>query len=237
MQKTLIIIIALIFISCITDNKPKIVHQKEQGEQVLKPIKDSTFIEIADLPIEIDSTDYLIHPVGNFKIEDSRGKVIYKSSNYRSQNFSISSYNGYTLSGNLTNVLFQNKNTHELIPLSKDYIKIVSMTFLRKVSDKIKKQYWVYKVLDNDTNLDGILDYEDVNTFYISKIDGSGFKKISEENRELINWKLIESTNKLYFRTVEDKNRDGDFDNTDTVHYRYIDLSADDLEVMEYNPL
>jgi hypothetical protein len=236
-MKPILILITIIFLSsCRTDNKPRIVHSDNDNQEVLKPTKDSTFIEIADLPIEIDSTDYLIHPVGYFKVEDSRGSSIYKSSGWRNQGFSVSNYNGYKLTGNLTNVLFQHKNSTDIIPLTKYFLKIESMTFLKKVADNIKKQYLVYEIKDKDTNLDGDLDYKDVTSLYVSKIDGSQFVKLSRENNELLNWKVVESNNFLYFRTVEDKNKDGAFDNRDTIHYNFINLNAEDLKVVEYKP-
>ena len=66
---------------------------------------------------------------------------------------------------------------------------------------------------------------------------GAEFKKLSKKDREFIDWKLIESKNRLYFRTVEDNNKDGIFDKSDIVHYKYIDLNNDNLKVVEYKPL
>lgn len=236
MKSILILMIIVFFSSCRNDNKPSVVHSDIGNQENLKPKKDSTYIEITDLPIEIDSTDYLIHPVGYFRTEDTRGKVLYKSSRWSPQGFSISNYAGYTLSGNLTNILFQKKNSKYIAPLTKDFLKIESMTFLKKVSDNIKKQYFVYKIKDKDTNLDGKLDYEDVSSLYISKIDGTQFIKLSEKNNELLNWKVIESNNTLYFRTVEDENKDGEFDNTDLIHYKFVDLNNEELKIIEYKP-
>ena len=68
------------------------------------------------------------------------------------------------------------------------------------------------------TNQDGKLDYNDINTLFISKINGTDFRKLTETNKELIDWKLIESKNRLYFRTIEDTNKDGEFDKKDIAH-------------------
>lgn len=228
----------LLFTSCGRDNKPKIVHTEGFETEVLEPTKDTSFIEIADLPIEIDSTDYLIHPIGDFRIEDKRGKIIYKSSGYGSNSsFSISSYGGYKISGNLSNVKFQHKDSEELSALTEKIIKINSLTFLRQLFDNTKKQVLVYEITDKDTNQDGKIDTNDINALYISKINGGDFKKLTEANRELIDWKFIESKNRLYFRTIEDTNRDGEFDKNDIVHYKYVDLNSENLKPLEYKPI
>ena len=121
--------------------------------------------------------------------------------------------------------------------MTEKIIKINSITFLRKLFDNTKKQVLVYEVIDKDTNQDGKIDFNDINTLYISKINGNDFKKMTDTNRELIDWKFIESKNRLYFRTIEDTNKDGEFDKNDIVHYKYVDLNADNLKVTEYKPI
>lgn len=227
----------LLFASCGTDNKPKIVHAENNENELPELKKDTTFIEISDLPIQIDSTNYLIHPIGNFRIEDKRGKVIYKSSGSGSNNFSVSNYGGYRISGNLSNVKFQHIDSEKLTSLTENVIKIKSLSFLRKVFDNTKKQLLVYEVTDKDTNQDGKLDFNDINTLYISKTNGTDFRKLTDTNKELINWKIIESKNRLYFRTIEDTNKDGEFDKKDIVHYKYVDLNSDNMKITEYKPI
>lgn len=227
----------LLFTSCGRDNKPKIVHAENNGTEIPELKKDTTFIEISDLPIQIDSTNYLIHPIGNFRIEDNRGKVIYKSSGYSYKNFSVSNYGGYRISGNLSNVKFQHIDSEKLSVLTENIIKIKSLTFLRKVFDNTKKQLLVYEVTDKDTNQDRKLDFNDINTLYISKINGTDFIKLTDTNKELIDWKIIESKNRLYFRTIEDTNKDGEFDKKDIIHYKYVDLNNESLIVKEYKPI
>jgi hypothetical protein len=53
----------------------------------------------------------------------------------------------------------------------------------------------------------------------------------------LIDWNLIESKNRLYFRTVEDTNKNGQFDKNDVVHYNYVDLSTGEWKVSTYEPI
>jgi hypothetical protein len=88
-----------------------------------------------------------------------------------------------------------------------------------------------------DSNKDGKLDSNDIKDLYISTIDGSNFKKLSVEFQEFIDWNVIDSQNRLYFRTIEDINKNGAFDKDDKVHYQYVDLLDKELKVVEYNPI
>lgn len=236
-QLFLLSTILLFITSCNKEQKPKIVHVENNGKELSAPKKDTLAIDIAALPIQIDSTNYVIHAIGSFTIEDKRGKTIYKSSNYRNNNFSISSYNGNIISGNLSNLKFQHIDSETLIPLTEKLIKIRSASFLRQVFNNSKKQLLLYEVTDRDSNQDGQLDFNDINTLYISTINGSNFKKITATNNELIDWSILESKNRLYFRTIEDINKDGEFDKKDIIHYKYIDLNTENLKTVEYNPI
>ena len=201
-----IILVFMIFCSCGDSEKRKIVHTVKNGTENIEAVKDSTFVEIADLPIQIDSTDYLIHPIGEFRIDDSGTKSSYKYSGNRSKNYSVSNYGGYRITGNISNVKFQHVDSDRLSVLTKNSVRINSISFLRKVFDNTKKQLLVYEVIDKDSNQDGKLDYNDINTLYISKIDGTEFRKLSDNNKELIDWKVNGTKNRLYFRTNEDSN-------------------------------
>ncbi|WP_103864124.1 hypothetical protein [Aquimarina sp. I32.4] len=227
----------LMLASCGTDNKPKIIHNSTDDKGVTELKKDSTFIEIADLPIQIDSTEYLIHVIGDYKIENSRRKMLSKWSSYGSESLSISQYGGYKISGNISNVKFQHKDAIELIALTDKVIKIRSILFLHEVYKNTDKQLLLYEVIDKDTNQDGKLDYNDINTLYISKINGANFKKITDTNQELIDWKIITSNNRLYLRSIEDINKDEEFNKKDSVHYKFVDLNTDNLKVIEYKPV
>ena len=66
--------------------------------------------------------------------------------------FSISSYGGYKIFGNLSNIKFQHIDSEKLLALTENVIKIKSLTFLKKLFDTTKKQFLVYEVTDKDTN-------------------------------------------------------------------------------------
>ena len=60
---------------------------------------------------------------------------------------------------------------------------------------------------------------------------------MSEDFQELIDWNLVESKNRLYFRTIKDTNKNGQFDKNDVLHYSYIDLNSKVWEVQSYQPI
>jgi hypothetical protein len=88
-----------------------------------------------------------------------------------------------------------------------------------------------------DTNKDVKLDDNDIKSLYLSEVSGSRFTKISLDLQELIDWKLMESNNRLYYRTIEDTNKNGAFDKKDKLHYYFIDFKNKDWKSQEYNPI
>ena len=116
-------------------------------------------------------------------------------------------------------------------------ILLQSATYLKSIADKTKQQILVYLLADADTNNDGKLDSNDIKSLYISDISGSRFTKISRDFEEVIDWKVIDSRNRLYFRTLEDTNKNGQFDKNDKVHYNFVNLSNKDWKVEEYSPM
>lgn len=238
MKKYLLLLLSsFLFISCFVDNKPKIVHDAKESSEKDEFKENASLMNIADLPIEIDSVEYLLHPIGKYVVKDRKTGVVYKSSNYGGKSFSVSSFGSYNVSGNMSNILFQHKDSQQLTSLTDKELRIGSALFLREIFNNIKKQFLVYEVVDKDTNADGELDLKDIRTLYISNIDGSKFMKLTKPNRELLDWRVLETKNRLYIKTIEDVNKDGDFDNKDRLHFSYINLNEIPLKVINYHPL
>ncbi len=232
---TIISVIAiLLLVSCSNEEKPKVIYTNDKTKELKK---DSTLIEIADMPIHIDSTKYLIHPIGEYQLYGSRNKGYFGSSNLGSGNFSISNYNKYEITGNLHNLKFQTLDSENLTQLTNKNIRIQTVTFLRNLFDNTGKQILIYRILDKDTNRDNKLDDNDIKTLYSSNINGSNFTKLTSDFQELIDWKVIDIKNRLYFRSVEDTNKNGEFDKEDKIHYQYVDFSEDKLKVNKYQPI
>ena len=231
--------ISLLFLaSCKKEEveKPKVIYDASKAGKVI-PKVDSTQIKIADLPIQMQGTDYLIHPVGDLSVYGKGSKNRYGSSSVNDVSFTISNASEYEITGYLQNLKFQKLDSDSIITLTDQPVLIQTATYLKSVSDKINKQIMVYTMCDTDTNKDGKLDTSDIKALYLSKISGENLTKISPDLQELIDWELIDSKNRLYFRTVEDTNKNGEFDSKDVVHYNYIDLASKDWKIQTYNPI
>ncbi|HEY4617123.1 MAG TPA: hypothetical protein VIH09_02905 [Flavobacterium sp.] len=227
----------LLLASCKEEmEKPKVIYDAtNKGKGIEK--MDSTQVAISDLPIQMEGTNYLIHPIADLRVYERGTKARYGSSSVIDLSFTISNYGENEITGYLQNLKFQRTDSDSIHALTNKPALILTATYLKSVSDKAKKQVMAYTMFDMDTNRDGKLDTSDIKSLYLSNISGKKFTKISADFQELIDWNLIESKNRLYFRTVEDTNKNGQFDKNDVVHYNYVDLSIDEWKVSSYEPI
>lgn len=216
--------------------KPKVIYDATNKAKGVTKV-DSAQVSIADLPIQMEGTDYLIHPIADLRVYERGTKSRYGSSSVIDLSFTISNYGENEITGYLQNIKFQKIGSDSIRPLTDKPALIQTATYLKSVSDRARKQVMVYTMYDVDTNRDGRLDSSDIKALYLSDISGARFTKVSADLQELIDWSLIESTNRLYFRTVEDTNKNGQFDKNDVLHYNYIDLSNSEWKVATYMPI
>lgn len=237
MNKLTLILSAVILVSlssCKEENpeKPKVIYEDSSKSRSVTPI-DTARIEIADLPIQIPGINYLIHPIGDFRSYEGRNKAY----GYDKGSFTISNFGEYEITGFLHNVKFQDIASDSLRPLTDKRVLIQTITYLKQLSDKTNQKVLIYTMADMDTNKDGRLDSNDIRALYISESSGNRLTKISTDFQELVDWYLVDAKNRLYFRTIEDTNKNGEFDPNDVLHYHYIDFSNLNWEVQEYNPI
>lgn len=217
------IVTAILLISC--GQKPKIDYEnKIDTTSVLDDsIKDTTKIMVSELPVKFDSTDVLMFAVGLVDLQE-RGGYIKTGSDYSTSDIASSYFNKDHLIGNFINLVFRDKSGDER-KLTDKKIKVRNVNFLREIFNKTKTGYILYSISDRDTNGDKELSHADLEALYISKIDGRDFRKISKELHEFYDYNLIKGENKVYFRTLEDINKDGELNNKDKFHYYYIDFA------------
>ncbi len=234
-----ILALSLSLLSCKNEKgeTPKVRYDNSAKEKPVEKV-DDTPIKVADLPINFSGTNYLIHPVGDLNIY-GREKAPTDSAlgTEAEQSFKVSNNNDNELTGYLQNLKFQEVGSDSIRALTTKPILIETVTYLKSVADKSKKHFIVYTLSDADTNKDGKVDNNDIKTLYLSDISGNNFIKLSADFQELIDWSLIESKSRIYFRVIEDINKNGAFDKEDKVHYHYLDLLAKELKVQEYNPV
>ena len=223
------------FISCKQEKEtPKVIYD-ESKSQVENKVKDTASFKVADLPILMEGTKYLIHPVGDIRVYDADSKV-YGSSKTNQVSYAISNYNRFEITGYFDNLNFQHIDSTTIKPLTNQKIQIQTATFLDGIATKTKKQIMVYTLVDSDTNKDGKINQNDIRSLYLSTASGEKFTKLSEEFQELIDWNIIEAQNRLYFRCIEDINKNGAFDKNDKVHYHFVNLLDNDWKVEVYSP-
>jgi hypothetical protein len=227
-------ILLVCFVSCKKEEaeKPKVTYENTSKVKPEAPA-DTNQIAIADLPIAMEGTNYLIHPIGTVS---SNGKGL-KSSVEAGQSFTVSNYGEYQITGYLKNLMFQEIGRDTIYALTEKQVLIETATYLKTVADKTKQQLMVYSLADMDTNKDGKLDSNDIQSLYISTISGERFTKLSVDFQELVDWKVIESKNLLYFRTIEDTNKNGEFGSEDVMQYHFLNLLDKEWTVQAYKPI
>lgn len=227
---------ALLLLSCKQEvETPKVIYDDSKVTSI--PKSDTTQIQVADLPIQFKGSRFLIHPIGDLSIHDRGLKSTYGASNRGSISFTISNFSDYEITGFLRNLKFQEVGSDSLVSLTNRTVLIQTATFLMSVANKTKQQVIVYTLADNDTNHDNKIDTNDIKTLYLSDSDGKRFTKFTPNLDELIDWNFIESNNRLYFRSIEDTNKNGAFDQKDSIHYSYIDLTTNEWKVTNYKPI
>jgi hypothetical protein len=230
-------IVMLFLFSCGNEvKKPKVSYDKDAKAKATAKV-DTTQIKIADLPINFEGTDYLIHPVGDLNSYEGGSKYESGSRVEYQGNFKVSNYNDFQITGYLKDLEFQKIGSDSVRSLSVKPVMIESATYLKSLADKTGNQIILYTLSDTDSNNDMKLDEDDIKSLYISTSSGDRFTKLSADLRELLDWTIIESKNILYFRTIEDTNKNGKFDKNDTLHYHYLSLLAKEWKVLEYYPI
>ena len=232
--KIFILSIIFLFASCKEEvEKPKVIYENTSKSKEQTKI-DTTALKVADLPIHMEGTNYLIFPIGNLK---GNNRSLRSSSNESQDSFIVSNYGEFEITGYLQNLKFQEIGKDTLTALTDKPILIQTATYLKSVSEKIKQQLLVYTLADMDTNKDNKLDTNDIKSLYISDISGHQFAKLSPDFQELIDWNLIVVSNKLYFRTIEDTSKNGEFEKEDVLHYYFVNLLDKSLKAQEYKPI
>jgi hypothetical protein len=225
------LIVSLAFVSCKKEEqeKPKVIYETQPKSQA-KPQIDTTKVIVADLPIHMEGTNMLIFPVGDLNFFKKQGYA----KNDKNISYTISNYGEYEITGYLDNLKFQEIGKDTIYALTDKSILIQSATYLKNHADKTKQQLLVYSLHDLDTNKDNKLDVNDIKSLYVSTLDGKNFTKLTEDFQELIDWKYLPLKNGIYFRAVEDTNKNGEFDSNDKIVYSFVDLTSKEFKAAEF---
>lgn len=236
MKVLIISIISILIASCQQNSKINYENKIDTTAVEDDTRKDTTKVLVAQLPIKFDSTGSLIFAVSAVNIAGRSDLTKSTYDYYGSTNTDASYFNNDHLTGDFVNVIFRDGNGSER-KLTHHKMKISDITFLRPIFNLTGKGYILYTVNDRDTNGDNIYNYLDLESLYISKVDGSHFKKLTKELNEFYDYTIIKNERRLYFRTLEDRNKDGRLNNLDKFHHFQVDFNNNDYTVTEYNPI
>lgn len=228
---------ALMFVSC-GQVKPKIAYNGtiDTTSVVDDRIKDTTKILVSELPVRFDSTNTILFAIGLVDLQGRGGYSKISSGSYSDSDIAASYFNQDYLIGNFINIVFKDPDGRER-KLTDQKIRIRRINFLRNIFESTGTGYLLYTISDRDSNGDKELDFSDLEALYISKIDGTDFRKLTRELHEFYDWNMIKGDNRIYYRTLEDQNKDGNLNNKDKFHYYYIVFTGDSYSVAEYNPV
>lgn len=218
-------ILILLLVSCKKETiTPKVKYDKVQNEVKV----DTSKVGIADLPIHFEGSEVLVFPIGELTVGTMK-KGSYesiKSNDDNLPNFKVSNSMENEITGYIRNIKFQVIGQDSLHALTDKLVLIENITFIKS------KKAFVYTLSDKDTNQDATIDLNDIKVLYVSDAFGTNFIKISPDLHEVIDWKYEEATNKIFFRTLDDANKNGQLDKADRVHYFYFGFK--DKQAVEY---
>jgi len=229
-RSILVILLIATALACTNTDKPKVVYEQDTTATGL--IIDTTAITMANLPIYFDSTEYMLFVVGKSQSYSRGAKAYIGSGSSAEDSFSVGYFDGKSVSGDIDNIKFQHIDSIHIRELTTEQIKIRNFHLVHTTANVI-----LLEVMDKDTNKDQQLTYEDVVSLYIANSNGTTFKKLSINGHQLLDWELATAANRIYFRTIEDVNRNGEFDRKDAFHHYFVSLKTENFEAVEIFPL
>jgi hypothetical protein len=205
-QVTTTIILATLAFACkSTDSKTS--EQSKATENPQSQLK----IVYGDFVIK-EKSDYLMIPVYLAKTKSSGGINLASSREYQReetpQNF----------------VFYHKQNGETHLLLNKKAI-IKSFDLLEpKDPKKSPAKFWLYKIIDQDTNQDKELNKNDAIIGYLSDLSGKNLQQITPDNTQVISWLLIPSQNAIFLKIIKDANNDKQFTELDKTNFVRVNL-------------
>ncbi|BAZ07575.1 hypothetical protein NIES3974_42390 [Calothrix sp. NIES-3974] len=172
--------------------------------------------------IEKPQLEVLIFPVGISPDINSQNSIPLLSSRQTEKNNNIYNLIFYHKTTDKSHLLLNKKaiiNSFELIEIKTSNQEQPSPT----------KKYWLYRIIDKDTNNDGKLTPEDAVIGYISTGDGKNLVQVTPDNTQMKSWKLIPDMNAVLIFVTYDSNSDKQFNSSDRTAYIRVNLEKPEL--------
>lgn len=202
-----------------------------------------------DLPIDLYGADSLLHPVVVSAIDE----YVDKSGSYsKTQIYSHVSVSDDKISGQMFNLIFENKQTGQTTPLFKNNTQIIHEAYypvyiksdymgrgemnLQNVHKDDLKHYhhFIYTVQENIGKYDSDSIHAQI-SLYMSDDKGGNLTKLHPDDEYFIQGSWVMNMERYYFTTKKDSNNDGKIDLYDDSKNYYIDFKESNPMVKAYD--
>ncbi|MBW4606637.1 MAG: hypothetical protein KME22_05270 [Hassallia sp. WJT32-NPBG1] len=207
---TTAIIVAILSSSC----QANIFRKAEQAKtKAIAEEKSQPNIVYGDLIFKEQSDDLMI-PVNIKNYYPINRKISLDSSAYSEKEIE------------LYNIIFSNKKNGESHLLINKKAIISSFDFLeKKEAGKPSTRFWLYRIIENDTNKDNKLNSQDAIIGYISDSSGRNLQQVTPNNTQLISWTIVQSVGAIFLKIIEDSDNDKKFTEQDKINFIKVNLN------------
>ncbi|MEH1896503.1 MAG: hypothetical protein V7K94_14615 [Nostoc sp.] len=206
---TVMIIATLSFLSF--SCKSSVSKNVEQAKADDKPKLQANLV-YSDLIIK-EQSDYLMIPV-----------ILPQQNEEQGIDLSFSS-RSYEKNNQFSNIIFYNKQDGETHLLLNKKAIITSFDLLEvKVVNKPNTRFWLYRIIDQDTNTDEKLNSEDATIGYLSDLSGKQLQQITPNNTRIISWVVVPSQNAIFLKIIKDSDNDKKFTKQDKKNFVRVNL-------------
>lgn len=183
------------------------ITRKSEQTQATAQQKSEQNLVYGELIVK-EQSDYLMIPVG---LTDKNQDRLYSYENR---------YNYY-----YNNIIFYRKKDGETnILLNKKAIINGFDLLEEKKAGKSSSRYWLYQIIDSDTNGDQKLDTQDAKIGYLSDLSGNNLQQITPNNSQILNWTLVQSAGTIFIKILKDSDNDRKFTEKDETNFIRVNL-------------
>ncbi|OYD90867.1 hypothetical protein CDG76_29545 [Nostoc sp. 'Peltigera membranacea cyanobiont' 210A] len=205
---TTAMIVAALSFSC----KSSVSRNAEQAKATEKPKPQQNLI-YGDLIIK-EQSDYLMIPVSLAEQNEDKGVDLNLSRSYE---------NGRN--NQLYNIIFYQKQGSEAHLLLNKKAIITSFDLLEvKAANKPTTRVWLYKIIDQDTNIDKKLNSVDATIGYLSDLSGKNLQQITPNNTRIISWVVVPGQNAIFLKILKDSDNNKKFTKEDKTNFVRVNL-------------
>ncbi|BAZ49011.1 hypothetical protein NIES4103_16220 [Nostoc sp. NIES-4103] len=201
------IIIAGLCLSCESPTLRKTEQVKATENQNTEPN-----VDYGELIIK-EKSDYLMIPVYVTDHNQNQEDKLNFSRSYEKANKPLYNIIFYHKQDGISHLLLNKKaiiNSFDLLET--------------KTSNKPPTRFWLYKIIDQDTNQDKKLNSEDAVIGYLSDLSGKNLQQITPNNSQIINWVVVASQNAIFIKIIKDSNNDQKFTEKDKTNFIRVNL-------------